>query len=696
MEETKGKEKIQLLNKLSENNLINDPGKSLNFSKKAIQLASRTNDTSLLARSYLNIGYALRYQEEYNKALDSLYQAITMIENIPSSLQSQLLNLIGMLHQDLGHDTMRARTFIENIEENSDRGYLEKNIKILKKIADYYDRTQNYPKALSYAVKLAVFQNVAKDSTGLIHTFNRISKYWFNMENYNEAHRYARLAQQRVQNNTVKDSLKSAIYHTLGNIYEKQKQYDQAVTAYKISLENAISAKTQMLRLDNAYHLGEVFSLTDQNDQAIHYYNNAYIISEEHNIDKYKAVIKLGLARTYVKINNYDQALHEIHSALNQTGKKEFETLTPIYNTLSLIHEKKGNLTKSLKYHKTYSTYLDSLNKKNNQEAIEKIKSQYEINKKEHRINLLKTDSRIKALELSRKKARITLLIVGLSALVIVFILIVILYNNRVKTNRMLKLQNHQIKEQNEELNIINERLLETEKRLKRSNATKDKFFSIIAHDVKNPLNSFRSIIYALKNSKTQNPENLFEYMDQLDYYSSTTIELLNNLLIWARSQEEYIKPSYEQIDITQVLSNALDNQWNNLTNKNIQLNKKETDPVLINSDKNMVEFIVRNLLSNSIKFTPENGEINIQYQTNNGDVHFIISDNGIGMEEEIIEKIEQKEYISKPGTRKEKGAGLGLSMCHHFLDKIKGEMNIDSKPGEGTKIEVVFKNARM
>ena len=691
-----GVEKIRLLNTLSEHYLLENPSKSIKYGEEALALAMKTENTNLIARGYLNIGHALRYQSGYKEALDSLYLTIPMIENIDEALRTQIINLIGMLHQDLGHDTVSTRAFINRIRSNKNPNYIRKNKKILNKLSSYYESNENYNKALAYAFRLAVFQKISDDTLALSHTMNEVCSYYLKLEMYQRALRYGRIAFEHVSTGDNNDSLKAIILNNLGKSHMNLGNTDFAIKALNKSNHIARHIRDTSLLIDNASSLGNIYAEKSKHQQAIRFFDTASTLARKKKLNNILANILIGKAKSLIETKQYKQAETSLKQAEQQADNKNFDAYAATCNTFAKLYEEQGAQSKSLQYLKKYIAYKDSLNRDEKQKAIEEVKSNYEVDKKEQRIDLLQKDSRIKELELSREKARISILIIGLSALIVVVVLIVILYRNKIKTNRVLAVQNHQIKEQNEELNIINERLLETERHLKKSNATKDKFFSIIAHDIKSPLNAFRSIIYSLKNSKTQKPETIFNYLDQLDYYSSTTMELLNNLLLWARSQDEDIEPNYENVELVEVIEESKNNLYNNFRKKAITVDSPEIKELIARTDRNMVEFIIRNLVNNAIKFTPAGGHIRIELSNHNHDVIFSVIDNGKGMDSKTKQKIENKEYISNPGTEKEKGTGLGLSMCQYFLSKLDGSLQVESEPGKGTRIDVTLSNARI
>ncbi len=693
LENSRGKEKIAVLNEIADYYLFEDLHKSCEYGKMALRLSKENNDSSLMIASYLRIGYALRYQYKYESALDSLYQTVPLLDKINHQMQTDILNLIGLLHQDLGHDTISTQNFISQIESKNDPEYLKRNMRILSKLAEYYEDKENFQKALSYMAKHAVFQNVAGDTTGLVFTLNTISQYYNKLGLIQEAIRYANVALENTQTKGHLDSLRGEIYQNIGLFNMEINKPAKALEAFKNSYQIAKESNNKIILSKRALWLGKAIAKQRNHSNALDYFREAYQLSVETANHNNTAEILLESAKSNMILKKYSDALKNLNDALNYTTKDQFELRSEIYKTFSALYENQGNVSKSLESLKHHIVYEDSLNKKEKQQSLSNLRSQYEVDKKEQRIKTLQMDSRIKALDLEKRKARITSLIIGITALIVVIILVFFLYTNKIRTNRALALQNHQIKEQNEELNIINERLSEAEKSLKKSNTTKDKFFSIIAHDVKNPLNTFRSIIYAVKNSKDQDKNIIQTYLDELDYYAHTTIELLNNLLFWARSQEEDIEPQKIFFDLKEVIDKTIQEQYSSIQKKNIKI-KIPGKCIEINSDKNMIEFVVRNLLSNAIKFSHPGGNINIETSVTHPDVSICFIDNGTGMDEQTLGKLRNSEYISHTGTQKEKGAGLGLSMCNYLLNKLNGKMKIDSKKNKGTRIEISLTNA--
>ena len=224
-------------------------------------------------------------------------------------------------------------------------------------------------------------------------------------------------------------------------------------------------------------------------------------------------------------------------------------------------------------------------------------------------------------------------------------------------------------------------------------NASKDKFFSIIAHDLKNPFNAIIGFSGILKEGiKTSDNEAIKEYAGMINNSAVQTFRLLENLLDWANSQRGTILFNPVSINFNELLDEEF-NVLNDLANgKNIELKSICSGNLIIIADKNMVKTILRNLISNAIKFTHKNGRVEVNTITNNNYVEISIKDNGIGMTKETMAKLFRIDAnLSKPGTENEKGTGLGLFLCKEFVEKHGGKIWVESESGKGSIFKFIL-----
>lgn len=215
----------------------------------------------------------------------------------------------------------------------------------------------------------------------------------------------------------------------------------------------------------------------------------------------------------------------------------------------------------------------------------------------------------------------------------------------------------------------------------------KNQFFSIIAHDLRGPLGSSVTLAELL-NEEIDNysREEIKEIAEMLHESNKNSYKLLENLLDWARVQTGMIEYSPKKIVLNNLIEENIELNKHTALNKNIKLWFESTEHIEVNADKNMIDTIVRNLLTNAIKFTGKNGEIKVQLRRRNQMAEIAIMDNGIGIPDNVKEKLFKiNRKATQKGTENETGSGLGLLLCSEFIAKHQGEIFAESDPGKGS-----------
>lgn len=222
---------------------------------------------------------------------------------------------------------------------------------------------------------------------------------------------------------------------------------------------------------------------------------------------------------------------------------------------------------------------------------------------------------------------------------------------------------------------------------LNQLNATKDKFFSIIGHDLKNPFSvilGFSELL--IKNIEKYPTEKIHEFVGNIYQTSKTAHELLENLLDWSILQTGKIEPNPQLVKANDIIKDAVELVSSSANQKNISLSSHLPIDLMIFADKNMIFTVLRNLITNAIKFTDTNGKIEIKTNANGKYVSISITDNGVGIEKNAIENLFNiGSKNSTPGTQGEKGTGLGLLLCKEMIELNNGKIEIESQVGLGT-----------
>lgn len=261
----------------------------------------------------------------------------------------------------------------------------------------------------------------------------------------------------------------------------------------------------------------------------------------------------------------------------------------------------------------------------------------------------------------------------------------------QIKENALL------LQKSNETLQSTNLQLAESEKRLSKFLLIKETLFGIITQDLKSPLNSLKGFLSLMQHHPdTFSPEELRGVAGDM-YVSFDKITLLMNSLVqWSQTQNGDLAYNPNHFNITAMVEQVITFYSKMAKNKNIKINNLLPEELMVNADKDMINFTLRNLISNAIKFTHEGGKVDIVSKNRGQEMVMIsVKDTGVGMSQELLEKIFLPEvHVSMLGTNNERGAGFGLMMCKDFIQKNEGKIYIESEEGKGTSVHFTLKKA--
>ncbi len=255
--------------------------------------------------------------------------------------------------------------------------------------------------------------------------------------------------------------------------------------------------------------------------------------------------------------------------------------------------------------------------------------------------------------------------------------------------NRLLEERQEEIIHQSEVLAAQAQNLTVTNTELERLNKTKDKFFSIIAHDLRNPFNAIMGFSDLLCSdfSKMDDKQKL-GLLELINLSSESAYNLLDNLLQWARTQTDKIKFNPEYFDLSEVIKLVIDLHGLIAEKKQVTIENTVPPSTRVYADRNMIHTVIRNLISNAIKFSHKGGKVFLSSFENGDMTEVVIRDEGIGMSRENLSMLFRIDtYYSTSGTSGESGTGLGLIICKEFVEKNNGRIRATSKEGHGTAI---------
>jgi len=240
--------------------------------------------------------------------------------------------------------------------------------------------------------------------------------------------------------------------------------------------------------------------------------------------------------------------------------------------------------------------------------------------------------------------------------------------------------------------------LTATQQKLKESNATKDKFFSIIAHDLRGPVGALNSFLELFtQDGYHVTEEHMKHSLNVMKKASKNTYELLDNLLMWARTQMDEQSFQPEIVNLSELVGNNIRLFTHIADSKSIDLDFEIQPNLNALIDSEMINTVVRNLINNALKFTNKGGVVMVSLKQLNYSVRIVVSDDGIGMSDDSLANlfVVGSENIRYVGTSGEKGSGLGLILCKEFVEKHGGTISVESKLNEGSRfvVDIPFKS---
>jgi two-component system, sensor histidine kinase and response regulator len=540
-------------------------------------------------------------------------------------------------------------------------------------IAVAYDVSGNYPKALDYHFKALRIRDEIKDIAGRADSENNIGEIYKIKGDYDKALTY--YLQSVASTKEAADPRGPGItYVALSELYLLKKEYTTSLYYSKLA-EAAIMASSNpdMFWVMQVWNNTGTAQLALKNyAQALGYHQKALeaaIGSKEKYI---QANALNGIARVYIETGSPAKAIDTINRALalfvEVNAKLE---IRDTYLLLSAAYEKMGNYNRALALYKLGAAAQDSLFNDEKAKLMNVIAYSYEIDKKQQQIELLAKDN-----ELNRAKSKqqfIGLLFLAGMVLCAAAIAFLLYRNGRIKerNNKELLAQKEQISAQAAELEAVNK--------------TKDKLFAIIGHDLRGPVGSLGLMLNLIGQDEMSQDEFkkvANEIKDEVD----TVYITLENLLIWSRSQMKGIQTVKKTLDMAHAADRPMQLLQQAADAKNITLVNEIPRGSYALADNDQVDFIIRNLVANAIKFTPHGGLISVAAAKANGWLTISVKDNGSGIEEAVQQQLFSIDYVSGDSYSGSKaGTGLGLIMCREFVENNGGRIWVESKVGEGS-----------
>lgn len=565
----------------------------------------------------------------------------------------------------------------------------------LANLGKYFMEQEDYDSAHKYYLSFQKLGEQMHDSLFLCEASSKLAMVYRRQGLWDKSEEeYSRAVEIAIRKNNK--PMLGKLYNQLGSLMYAQQKYARANSYFINSLHN-ISGNSKVEYAAILHNIGVVHKAKKNYPKSLEYLNQALAILEKINYKGDISAVLLNIGEIHKASNEYDLAEQYYQRALKEALKmRMMEKIVASYQHLSELNAAKDQYKLAYQYSNLYIIYKDSLS------GLEKLASQNVLKKKqeidrrkkvvaqliqEKELDILSKEYQISKLAIAQKNGLIWY--ACLTSFLLSMLAVVLYQSYKLKKKRNLELEkaHFQACSHNFLLQDLNAKLKQSEQQLKELNETKDKFFSIISHDLRGPLNTLSGFVGLMKKSISYfSAEELNDFSTQMERSLQGVTALLDNLFQWASSQTGLIKFSPQEFQLRKVVEENVNLLKGTADMKEIELSFQLADDLYLNADIQMMRLLLRNLVSNAIKFTPRGGFVKVNAWVENRDVILTIEDNGTGISEENQRKLLKSSTVfSQQGTEKEKGSGLGLVLCKEFVEKHKGNISIKSTLNEGT-----------
>lgn len=587
-------------------------------------------------------------KDDYYNAIDNFNRSQQLFLKINDTLGVAKVNGgIGLIEINRGNYKKGIDASLSAISVFEDK-YLFDNLSVgYDNLATAYFKTDKIEESLTYNFKALEVRERLKDTTNLSKTYRNIATLYSLKKDHVNAISYYNKVLVLLASGGNNLELRGEILPKIGQEYLNSKNYLKAA-------ENLVAGARLNRRIQNNEGLLQALN---------------------------------GLAQLNLVKRRFDLVEGQLAEATIIAKELNDENeLLRNYELNMKLDSAKGNFQNAFFWQREYQNLKDKVFKR---EYVNAGLAETDYNAESGNEKLLEeqkikddaNEARIDKLKL------ISYLLLGAFAIVSTFLLLIYLKrNSRIKYTK-------EVEEKNEQIQKQNDAILSQSKNLEEINVVKDKLFSIVSHDLKDSVSSIKAFIDLLKEGSLSSEE-FNELIPELSENADNASLLLYNLLNWSKSQMESLEPKPEYFNIQEVFKEKIKLVDHKVEKKKIVL-VDETIADTIYADRSMVEIIVQNLLTNSVKFCNAGDMISISNQVINGRCQFYIKDTGVGISKENQEKLFKDSSFTTIGTTNEKGTGLGLNICKDLVELNHGRIWVESSLNMGSKFYVELPRGR-
>ena len=683
---------------------LNEDNNQYKFLIRSLAIREKLMDPLLLSDIYLQLAKYYIKVKKFEEAQKYLDKADGLQPQLGGDLES--LNALKYCRAVFALNHFKYTEALSLFNEV--KTYFQENVPrqeyvgLLIDVAYILSDLGNYELSLSKSYEALIIADENEMVLEQVKILWQIGWVYSNIKQFDLAKEFANKSLKLASQNDFKLEASFA-YNLLGFTYERAVNYDSALYFYNKALVLREELKNITRIASTLNNIGSVLERQEKYIEALKYQFKSLVLDESVNNGVGIAGTNLDIGRIYFKMDKYDNSLLFLNKAETyclQASLKQY--LSEVYETKSLLYEKTGDLLLCIKYLRLYNETRDSLITSSLASRIAGLQSEYSLIQKNHEIEILNKDKKIKESELSVQAEKVSQqrLIIVLGVLIF-SLLIAALYNfyrnlQRVKTlNRTIQENSEEIQAQAEELQLSNqtvarineglEQMVEVRtSELRQAYKELDTFFYRSSHDFRRPLTTFMGLSEVAKITvKDEAALHLFEKVNE-------TARSLDKMLIKLQSISDVgsLQLIYKEIFMNEIFSAAENTFRDELNAKDIRIVYEVKTPDVFYSYVALIKVIVDNLIENSIMFSDSGQVIKMTAETDLNGLKITVTDTGWGIEEQYISQVFDMYFRAHERSR---GNGLGLYIVKKVLEKLSGTIELQSTVGRGTTVTVFF-----
>ena len=630
---------------------------------RALDIAKEIGDDEGKAFAYGNLGNYYTTKGQPDSIIIHLQDPFERLTH--TSKWINVGNLIATAHRTKGDYSEAIRLYLELLEEAKEQQNYTLEAGIRQNVAGAYQSLGETSTAIDFYLSALELAEERMDSLVLGVLYDNLGVINMEIENFELAEGYLEKAL------TISEELGNMRYIiassiNYGILLKETERFEESIEMFLNALNSGEKIGNIITPIQARYNLGAVYNEMGEPGKALQYFQESYDLSIEYGVVIGQFYNYTGMGQSYKYLGDLESSKYYFERSLEIAQSMNNLDLTrEVSKDLYRVNEMSGDTTSAFLYLQRYAELTDSLSQTEREQALARQEAVLGL-------RLERENRELAEQALASQQRTLAITIILLVVIIAALLGVLFLYRNIRKVNGELHVKQDELEKVNKE---------------------KDKLLSILAHDLRSPLSDLQSVVYLLQEGALDK-DHLDTVLSEADFKLQNGISILGDYLQWALNQKQGLKPEIKPCNLYNFTEEIIRREQSSIESKNIKLTNEIPSDLLAYADENMLRVIIRNLVSNAVKFVEDEGQVKISLRVENDTVTVKVSDDGVGIPNEKRNTIFKSFGESSLGTQGETGTGLGLSICKDFIELMDGEISFGASHEGGTEFKFTLPKA--